>query len=439
MEEPKFGLADEIIFEFEEFLELHEDKLPSGLDAQYMAYVPYLEKPFVNIIRLPKALIKLPMNAVLYQNWKTIGFLFAILLILGMPSFSLTIYTAALLGKSAVGITFVVLTILGLGASIAYLKQMYTILDNLLESKKAPWLVESIRKPFEDIYQKLWSRRLFTISMILAGIVDIILIGVYIGNSLVAPTQLILIILLIIIGFLGQTLMIFLAILSYWYIILNTGLYDKTLQPIIDRVKGYTEGQESILSKKNYEVVGVLSDTPGLSIRSLGDIPVLGLLSGIFLVNSVIFLLFGTFLLIGPLADSLANRAAGVIEANPDRISNPDPFGLNFILLAGIVLSALASFGAVLRPLIRITRVMGNFKQKALKDLDPFIFDEITGIALRRDSQMTDETQILFMLRNYIYTMKVSPVNPFRLIQIVLLAIVYGSRFLPIILSNIGS
>ncbi|MHA2502751.1 MAG: hypothetical protein ACXAE3_07780 [Candidatus Kariarchaeaceae archaeon] len=382
-----------------------------------------MEDPIRNITKLPQALLNLPMNAVLHQSWNTIFSLFGILFVLGLPSFILLITTASLLDKTGLGISLVIFILIGLLSSFIYLKSIYGSLNGLVESRKAPWLVQKIKKPFNTNYQRDWSTRVLGISLILPLIMEIPLIWTAVGTKggiNVIPA--IIWLLFLIVGHVGISLMIFVSLLSVRYINVNTAIYDQVLLTITDRVRGYTEGHESILNKKNYEVVGVLSDTPGLSIRNLGDIPIFGLGSGIFSVNALIFLLFSPFFLDGPLAVFLSKNSI-----NP----TSDVFGITWIILGGIFISSIFSFGAVIGPLGRITRVMRKFKIKALTELDPFIFEEITGVALRKDTQITNETQVLFMLRNYIYTMKVSPVNPFRLIQIILLTLIYSLRILP--------
>ena len=81
---------------------------------------------------------------------------------------------------------------------------------------------------------------------------------------------------------------------------------------------------------------------------------------------------------------------------------------------------------------------MLKFKNKALTELDPFLFDEMTSLALKRDTEISNETQVLYILRSYIYTMKVSPVAPFKLIYVVAITLLYGSRIIPTILGLFG-
>ncbi len=60
---------EEIRFDFEDFLDEHEENLPEGLDPQYLSLIPVLENPLNNLRKLPRALSTLPMNAVLHQEW----------------------------------------------------------------------------------------------------------------------------------------------------------------------------------------------------------------------------------------------------------------------------------------------------------------------------------------------------------------------------------
>ena len=432
---------EDIIFDFEDFLEKNEERLPEGLDSQYMIYVPVIEKPIKNLFKVPKALMNLPLSAILHQNNKTIFTLFGLILTLSLPSFLLMIFagfqTEYIEGsdrKGGMAISFVIFILLGAGASIVYLKYIYESINSLLMSRKAPWLVDKIRRDFLKNYKIQWNNNALIFCLItpLAMEIPIFLI-LRAANGGELPLSLgFFIFLCLLVGHMGIGTLILIMITSFRFVIINTKMYDTLLQSITARVTGYTEGRESILNKKNYEVVGVLSDTPGLSIRSLGDIPVLGLGSGIFNVNAIILIIFSPMLIYPPIGDFWAETFAQPID--PASGTSPDPYGVNWIILIGIAVSSIASFGAVIGPLIRITRVMGNFKEKALTELDPFIFDEITGLAVRQDNEISHETQILYIVRNYIYTMKVSPVNPFRLIQIIGLAIIYSSRILPLII-----
>ena len=82
---------EDIVFDFEDFLEKNEERLPEGLDSQYMMYVPVIEKPIKNLFKVPKALMNLPLSAILHQNNKTIFTLFGLILTLSLPSFLLMI------------------------------------------------------------------------------------------------------------------------------------------------------------------------------------------------------------------------------------------------------------------------------------------------------------------------------------------------------------
>ncbi len=411
---------EDIRFDFEEFLDEHEENLPQGLDPQYLSLIPVLENPIHNIRKLPKALSRMPMNAVIHQKWRIVYGLLGLILLLGIPSLSLIIHAGSLYKKTDVASVLVFFIVLGVAASPGYLKLMYSILINLIESKKAPWLVEEIEGPFNDAYQSMWNRRFFIASLVIPLVMELQLINIVLVNDKISSTIAVVFwIILLVIGHFGISLMLYVSMLSYRYVSLNSRIYDALLQKINARVKGYTEGHESILSKKNYEVVGVLSDTPGLSVRSLGDIPILGLASSTVIFNAVFFLIFTPFFLSGGLSKPVAIAGDGT--------------GITFYIIIGLVISLIASFGAIIAPIVRAWLVIRRFKIKALTELDPFLFDEITGVALKRDSIISNETQILYMLRNYIYTMKPSPVNPIRLIQIAALLTLYVSRGVPVL------
>jgi len=302
-----------------------------------------------------------------------------------------------------------------------YLKLLYGILNNMVEAKANRWLVESMEKPFNATYQTQWNLPLFVYSFLAVLVTDLQFIYyTFIQSGSSGQNfngfEIFFWIIALIVGHFGLTLMLYMSALSLWYVYRNTKIYDLLLQKIISRIRGYTDGHESILSKKNYEVVKVLSDTPGLSVRSLGDIPVVGLVAATLMFNSFFFILSGPVLL-------------SISSAMPD--VSGDTSGLTMLLLIGIVLSLIVAFGAVIGPLWRVSRRIGKFKSKALTELDPYLFDEITGVALKRESVISNETQVLYMLRNYIYSMKPSPINPLKLVQIAALALLYITRVAP--------
>lgn len=423
--EPVELTEETIIFNFEEFLTEHEENLPEGLDPQYLAYVELIQNPFKNIRQVPKAILRLPMNAFLHQPWGTIYRLMAVIFVLSLPGLFILVQTSTLIaadGSASIGFIVSFLIIIGVLSSPAYLKLLYGILNTMVEGKSNKWLIDSIEKPFNEAYQTQWNRRLFIYCFVGMFLPDFQFIWYNLikDGYTIGLIGLIFWFLALMVGHIGFTFMLYLSILSYRFVFSNTRIYDVLLIKIIDRVKGYTEGHESILSKKNYEVVGVLSDTPGLSIRSLGNIPIAGLVGSTLIFNSILFILLGPWLM-------------ATSSTLPSFVQVGDPTGLTFILAISLFISLIAAFGAVIMPIIRVSRVIGKFKHKALTELDPYLFGEITGVALNRDSTISNETHVLYMLRNYIYSMKPAPVNYLRLIQIALLLIIYVLRIVPTI------
>lgn len=418
---------DRIKFSFEDFLEENEQNLPEGMDPLFMTYVSIIEKPFQNITKLPKALRQLPMSAVLHQSWTTIYKLMAIILALATPMLVLLIQTGVETHRTAIGVALVFFILIGSLASPAYLKLLYIILNKMVESKTHPWLIEPIEKPFNDRYHIQWNATYLRLSFIFALFFDAQLIYFNFFNGLkvslnYSPIGSVIFIVIIFLGHFGITLLLYLTMISYRYVIFNSQIYDTLLQRITARVRGYTDGHESILSKKNYEVVGVLSDTPGLSIRSLGDIPILGFACSTIVFNALIFTILGP---------SFTEYKIGVAIRG-------DTSGLTSILLLGLGISLIAGWRAVIVPIFRVWWILRKFRNKALGELDPYLFDEITGVALKRDKEISNETHVLYMIRNYIYIMKSSPVSPIRLIQIGFLLFLYISRGAPVIVQLFG-
>ncbi|OLS29072.1 MAG: hypothetical protein HeimC2_02670 [Candidatus Heimdallarchaeota archaeon LC_2] len=420
-EVPEAALSYERIkFSFEPFLEDNQDDLPQGLDPQYLSLISIIENPVRNFRKLPRALYTLPMNAVLHQSWGLIARLIGLIILFASPTLLIIIQTGVAYDKTAVSFVLLFFILLGVAAAPAYLKIIYTMFNNMLDSKTNTWLVESIEKPLNEAYQTQWSKKYLVVSFLITLILDLELIAITLldGPSLRYSIFITIIwSIALLIGHFGISLMIYISLVSYRYVSRNTRIYDKLLIKITERTVGYTEGHETILSKKNYEVVSVLSDTPGLSIRSLGDIPIIGLASSTVVINALLFLIIGPFIL--------------WID-NPPNLG--DETGLTFFMIIGLILSLLAAFGAVIVPIVRIWWAIRKFKHKALTELDPFLFDEITDVALKRDLIISNETHVLYMLRNYIYTMKPSPVNPIRLIQIAALLILYVWRIVPLLM-----
>ncbi|MCY3411038.1 MAG: hypothetical protein INQ03_05300 [Candidatus Heimdallarchaeota archaeon] len=433
-EETSTFTKEDIRFDFEDFLEDNEQNLPEGLDPLYLSYMKNLEEPIKNIGKLRRTFYTLPVNALLHQQWNAIWQILGIIFLLSLPSISMLIYLASHYDRGLIVGFSLFFIILGIAASPVYLKTIYSTLNDLVESKKAPWLVEEIKEPFDELYQSKWNRKILKFAFGTTFLIDLKMTqliffppdGVVLFISIAAK---IISVLLILLGHVGITIMLYLSMISFYFVVRNTRIYDLLLVRIIKRVRGYTDGHESILTKKNYEVVRVLSDTPGLSIRSLAQIPQLGLLSSIATFNGIIFLLLSPFLIHGNIAT--------VLDSIPH--IGKDNTNLTILLILSIIISALASFGAVIMPLFRISRAMNKFKTKALVELDPFLFDEITSLALKRETEISNETQILYILRSYIYTMKISPVPPFRLIQLVALSLLYGFRIVPTIIGVLDS
>jgi hypothetical protein len=347
------------------------------------------------------------------------------MLLFGSPSLFLILHAASIYEKGIEAGVFVFFIILGVSISPVYLKIMHGLLANLIESKKAPWLVEPLEVPFNETYQIPWNRSILGISFILTTIMDFWLIKIALldGNALrYSPFLSFLWILILVIGHIGISIMLYISILSYIYVLNNSKIYDLSLVSITKRVRGYTDGHESILSKKNYEVVGVLSDTPGLSVRSLGDIPLLGLICATAIINAIFFIIASPFFIEGTLSE--------ITVENLGRNR-----GITIIILMGLVISLIASLGAIIIPIGRAWWVIRRFKFKALTELDPFLYSQITDVALNRDSLISNETQVLYMLRNFIYSMKQSPLNPLRMIQITAIIVFYAWRGVPAIIA----
>lgn len=458
--ESKSSRIIDIRFSFEEFLEDVEEELPEGLDSDYFALLPAIQNPLRNIRKLPRAFLTLPINAFLFQPLFTILKTYLIPVTLSLPLVILSLFASSFYGSLGNGIIFFILTLFGVLVTPVYMKHMYNTFSQMIELNQAPWLIEPIEKPFNNYYHGKWPRIYLILSALLPIILDIQILVSDLFTYVNSIYYQITIVLLILIGHVGTSFVLYFNIMSIYFVQINTSLYQTLLGKITNRVVGYNEGHESILTKNTYEVVKVLSDTPGLSVQSLGNIPVFGFLASIFIINGIIFLLGGPILteVIQDFANGARDAAlaqnkeiiANIIavindptqEITTESFQDPDNafFGakeqiFNIILGIAMVISLIVSFARVIWPILAISRVMGKFKRKALGELDPFIYGEITNVALEKTgkAKLEGDTQMLFILRQYIYSMKPSPVNPFIILQYSFLFLIYFTRVLPFI------
>ncbi len=452
--------AKDIVFEFEELLDTYEETLPEGVDSEYFTYIKYLERPFRNLFKLPRILSKLPMNVVLFLNPSAFKKLFSIPLILAIPSLVLSIEAGILLQSLGISIFFAILAITGIITAPFYLKYGYNTFTEIIEAKRAPWLEKSIEKDFNAYYLRKWPRTPLWISMVIPFFMDYQLVKIWVDHN-IATTGIAIRGIFLLFSHFGVGLIIYVSLLALNYVRLNSRLYDMLLKKIKERAEGYNEGHDSILSKNNYEVVKVLADTPGLSIQSLGNIPLYGLLAATIIINSLVFLvsspLFITFVeQVGrtsyeeTLTRLLTDKnVAQLSQLSPEEqqiilssASNAEILAkstiIRNIVVIALIVSLMLSFSQILLPIISISNVMGRFRTKALRELDPFIYDEITNLALGRERRTEIDIQVIFILREFIYSMKPSPVNPFRLLYFSLLFSAYAFRGIPAIIKLIG-
>lgn len=450
----------DIKFEFEDFLTKYEENLPEGIDSEYFTYIKFLEKPYQNFFKLPKILSKLPMNVVLYLEQRAFRKLFMIPLFLAIPAMVLSIEAGILLESLGISIFFAILALTGIIITPLYMKYGYRTFTDLLEAKRAPWLEKSIEKGFKASYYRRWPRIPLLISFAVPILLDVQLFQIWLthGRTLIGIGIRSFFLLF---GHIGVGLILYVSLIGLNFVRINSRLYDRLLKTIRERAEGYNEGHDSILSKNNYEVVKVLADTPGLSIQSLGNIPLYGLLAATIILNSLVFLVASPFFISiveqagqssynSSLASYLADKGVATIDAltqEERNIAISTASGAEIgakstiirnIVVVALIVSLVLSFSQILLPIISISNVMGRFRTKALKELDPFIYEEITNLALGRQKRTEIDLQVIFILREFIYSMKPSPVNPFRLLYFSLLFSAYAFRGIPAIIQLIG-
>jgi hypothetical protein len=448
-----------IKFSFEDFLEEVEEELPEGLDSNYYNLLPSLQKPLKNLKNLPRAFLTLPINAFLFQPLPQILKIYMIPVILTVPTLLLSLLASYSYGiedyrSLSNGVLFFILASFGVIVTPIYIKNTYNTFTKLIDTNQAKWLMDPIQKPFAQNYYGKWPRLFLVVSFFIPFILELQILTspLFFGQGLnLNPVILILSLIGLLIGHIGLTFVIYFNLMAIYFVKVNTSLYQKLLGKITERVDGYNDGHESLLTKNTYEVVKVLADTPGLSIQSLGNIPIYGFLASILIINGLIFLIGGPFLtfFIEDIATNAQDAAvaynllpeeeritAGILFKPPlDEYFNAKIQIFAVIFYIAIILSLILSFTQVIWPIISISRIMGKFKKKALSELDPFIYGEITNIALDKvkGATMETNTQVLFMLREYIYSMKQSPVNPFIFLQYSILSLIYFTRALPLL------
>ena len=426
--------SNSIRFEFEDFLDSAERKLPEGFDPTVLSLLEIIKSPYKRFLQLPKAFQILPIKAYLYLPYNSIIKLYLLVILLSLPTLYLNFISAALLGSSGIAVVFLIIISLGVIIVPFYLSYMYKTYKQLLNRNDVSWLTNSVAEPFSLLYNSTWPRTLLYVSFCIPLIVEVqyFFSSIYFSLSIY---PLIALIVLTIIGHFGFALLFYFCCLTIYFINRNMRFYNLLLLNIKTRVTGYTKGHESILTKNTYEVVKVLANTPGLSIQNLGNIPLISFFASIFVVNSLIFLVAMPYLngfIVQTAFDvpGIVNTIIGV-NTNPSQGARVALFMV--VLLLAIVISLVLSVLQVVLPLIFLFRAMLTFRTKALIELDPYIYRDITRFAAETETKITIEssTFMIFILRQYIEGMRPSPVNLFRLGYFTILFVVYVFRFVP--------
>ncbi len=442
----------DIKFDFEDFLEEVEEVLPEGIDSNYYSLIKALQNPLRNLTKLPRALSTLPINALLFQPLKTILIIYAIPLLISAPMMFLSIMASKLAsrGNAGTGIVFTIITIIGLVVTPLYMKNLYTSFSKMIESNNVKWLTGGLNQPFTKYYHRRWPKLFFRLSFLIPLVLEVqmFVIGLYTSSTLWLN---IVYIVLTLIGHVGMAIVIYANFMTLYFVRVNTKLYLELLGRITNKVKGYTDGHESILTKNTFEVVKVLADSPGLTVENLGSIPLLSFFTTVLVVNSMIFLLGGPLLsnLIENFAIYQRNLAIKALASDPDNTTkdiiegaalallDAKKFMFTLIFIVAMVISFALSLTQI-TPIFTISGIMVRFRVKALTELDPYIYEDLTNFALNRNiSEFADSTTLnLFILRQYIGSMKTRPVSLFKLIYFSSLFLIYSSRVIPALVAT---
>ncbi len=422
---------EDIHFEFEDFLAKHEKALPRDIEPEQAELLEKLRTPLKNPQSIIPGLKELPLKALLNLPWKPYLQIMLLIFMLYIPSFVLLGIGFKFLGIPLGPIVIVmVIGIVGYWAGAFTLKFSFSLFQHLLEVARFPWIADAVKDPLESAYRKNRTKKTLTLALLLMGLPTVLFIvkffdqlssGATSGSNAILGLVLSILSLLFVVP--AQAVLLLSLIMSQK----NTTIYDHLLQPIKNRVVGYNEGFESILTKNNYEVVMILGDTPGHSIRELGDIPLVGLASLVLVLNAFVYNLM--IPIIGEVNDLLIKAQQDNTPIIGWLVTRFSPIGFLFFML--LLITVLASLTTIVLPLIKLWWVIRKFRLKALSELDPFLFDEITDTALGRKEKMEEEAHVVFALREYIYQMKTSPVDPIRLAQITILYTFYVWRGLP--------
>ena len=456
LEQSRAYSSEEIRFPFEEFLEENINILPRGVDVEYSELIIKLQKPHRNIGAVWKAIWGSPYKVIFHAPWNSyvliasVFYLPFLLAIIGL-TFITFLFNGPLTGVLQVSIAGT----LGYASAVFYLKFLYMSYFRLVNQTKYPWLSENLSDEFNKYFNKRHLPRALRIAIFTSTITYGVLVLLLLGRlRLVNIYEVILILGIgaLTILFLIPTQVVLLSALML--VPLNTTLYGKIVNPILHRIQTYQKGYESILSKNNYEVIMILGDSPALSTRELGEIPLFTLGLSTLTFNGLVFTILSPVInevlswsALQKLPINATNAINKTYQSTYDKAisagksvavakelaqaaaeSAGSSVAAANLLLIILALAIIWTFSSTMWPIIKLTWFMYYYKNKALEELDSFLFDKIMAFASGAIKEIESETEVLFNLRQYVYNLKRSPVNPLRLLQMSVLFLLYIFR-----------
>lgn len=422
-----YSTPDEIeppVYEFERLIIEHYKKYPrTAAMVEKPQHIQSLLHPFKRFYGLPAALINLKMNTVLNLKWSEYLKLWIYILLLSIPTIVMSITSFAgvtvttpsneqkpILGDVifSVDIPLVVAVLL----SLFYLKYSHDGYLGLVLAKKVEW----IEQPVYDYYKKYYDRKfpfnplILLVSIITAEAVTIPMLRYAFVNNVPAAQF------FGIIACIVNPILYYIFWLATVYMVRNTKIYSLVLKTIKKKLSEYVDGYGSLLSKENYDVIWALGDTPGRSIRQLENIPVSGVVSALIITIAMIL-------------GSVDQIIYAVYESMPPInfsfwfIKQGSPMTVLVSLVAFLIAAGLVLVQAI--PIYTFSIKMKKFKNKALVELDNYIFASVVEFEERYADFAKNETLTMFSLREYIASMKTVPISVTKIIQTITAVILW--------------
>jgi len=402
-------------FDFESLLIEHQKKYPrTAAYVEKPHYVEALLHPFKRFYRLPFAIANLKLNTILSLRWVEYIKLWTYIVILMLPNFLLISLalkdvkvTVGSAQKAIIGdivFTVIIPIFIAILLSLFYLKYTHDSYLRLVLAKRIEW----IESPVKAYYDKYYDRKLpfnpiiilFSVGFSVTTTLPVLIYSF--SNNLTAAN------IFGILAIIVNPFLYYIFILATYYMIRNTQIYSKVLGTIKKKLSEYIDEYGSLLTKENYEIIWALGNTPTRSIRQLENIPVAGILSALIINLAMIMgginqMLYGIYGSMPAVSFSFLFIKKGTAMT---------------VLVAVIALIAAAIMVLIIvAPIYLFSLKIKKFKQKALMELDNYLFASVLEFEERYAEFARQETITMFSLREYIASMNTLPISAAKIIQ----------------------